>query len=393
MTPPPAPQRHPRGDPQHGPQGDPQRSKKRPGAGRRAVLQGFVLTGLLAASGYLTVRVKDQQKDSQLPDLTETAPSSETATQPSPGATATGKVTYSRLDNPARTVVRDADGDIAATFTDGARTAVLTGPSRTFAEPRTTTAKVVTDSWVRLLPQAWVKGAEQEEWFRTWFPASRGSNADDLFAIAFQYGDGAPKKKDSDGLTYRGDADFGPISNDVRYELRLEQSDFYDYLGEAFRFRNGTVQYPEAAKVHSLDCSGFVRMVFGYRSGYHLRPADDATGTGLPRTAYGIGASDYGVDVLPLHRTGSTVPLEMYARATDLDKLQPGDLLFWKLDGRTGARLDHTGIYLGLDTDGHPRFVSSRKEANGPTMGDMGGDARLDGEGRYAKYLTSAKRL
>ncbi|MFD0382364.1 NlpC/P60 family protein [Streptomyces stramineus] len=75
------------------------------------------------------------------------------------------------------------------------------------------------------------------------------------------------------------------------------------------------------------------------------------------------------------------------------DKLQPGDLVFFDIDRRTGDRLDHVGIYLGLDTDGKPRFVSSREEANGPTFGDKGGTARLDGNGFYATGLRSAKRL
>jgi cell wall-associated NlpC family hydrolase len=357
----------------------------------RTVLHVLVLVSLLAVSGVLTVRLRDKQEHSRLPDLSQSArPGSSGTHAVHAGA---GTVTYSRLDNPARTVVRDTDGEVAATFTDGARTAVLNGPSRTFTEPRTTTAKVVTDAWVRLLPRAWSRGAERSAWFRAWFTEYRGSTADDLFAVAFQYGDGAPVRKDSDGLRFRGDAAFGPVSDNVRYDLRLEQSDFYDYLGEDFRFRNGTVQYAEPAKIRSLDCSGFLRMVFGYRSGYHLKPTDKATGTGLPRTAYGIGSSRSGVDILPLRRTGSALPLHMYAHATDLDKLQPGDLLFWKLDRRTGARLDHAGIYLGLDNQGHPRFLSSRKEANGPTMGDLGGAARLDGKGMYATYLTSAKRL
>lgn len=366
---------------------NPYRNKQR--SAGRTVLSGVVLVSLLATSGYLTMRLQDKQEQSVLPDITRSAQ----AAAPASTARAAGTMTYSRLDNPARTVVRDADGEVAATFTDGARNAVLTGPSRTFSEPRTTTAKVVTDNWVRLLPQPWSKGAEKEVWFRSWFAKYRGSTADDIFAIAFQYGDGAPAKKDPDGLRYRGDSDFGPISNNIRYDLRLEQSDFYDYLGEAFKFRDGTVEYAEPAKIHSLDCSGFIRMVYGYRSGYHLNPTDDASGTGLPRTAYGIGTSHYGVDILPLRKSGSTVPLHMYKSATGRDKLQPGDLLFWKLDNRTGPRLDHTGIYLGLDTDGHPRFLSSRKEANGPTMGDIGGGARLDGNGMYAKYLTNAKRL
>jgi hypothetical protein len=43
---------------------------------------------------------------------------------------------FDRLGGPARTVVRDGSGAMVATLTDGARTAVLTGPGRTFTEPR-----------------------------------------------------------------------------------------------------------------------------------------------------------------------------------------------------------------------------------------------------------------
>lgn len=67
--------------------------------------------------------------------------------------------------------------------------------------------------------------------------------------------------------------------------------------------------------------------------------------------------------------------------------------MFFKLDARTGDRLDHTGMYLGNDTEGHKVFISSREEANGPTIGDKGGASRLDGNGYYAAALRSAKRL
>lgn len=73
--------------------------------------------------------------------------------------------------------------------------------------------------------------------------------------------------------------------------------------------------------------------------------------------------------------------------------LQPGDLVFFKLDARTNQRLDHVGMYMGHDTDGHMIFVSSREEVNGPTIGDKGGTSRLDGNGYYASTLRSAKRL
>lgn len=349
----------------------------------RAALHGLLIAALLGTSGYLTVQMRHKQDGDRLPDV-------DVAAHP---LTKTGSLRYERLAKPARTVVRDANGAVVGTFTDGARTAVLTGPSRTFSEPRTTKAKVTTDAWVRLMPQAWTKGAETSGWFKDWFKKNLNSTSDDVFAVAMQYGDKAPTHRNSAGQRTRGDAVFGPISNNARYDLRLEQSDFYDYLGVAWQFKDGDLEYPEQNKYGALDCSGFVRMVYGYRMGYPLNGTDTSTGTGLPRTANGMGKSNVGVPVIPLKTTGSNVPLKMYARPKSIDTLQPGDLLFWKLDSRTGTRLDHTGIYMGLDTDGHPRFISSRKEANGPTMGDIGGDARLDGNGMYATYLSAAKRL
>lgn len=139
-------------------------------------------------------------------------------------------------------------------------------------------------------------------------------------------------------------------------------------------------------RAKSLDCSGFVRMVLGYRTRYPLM-SSDTSGDGLPRTANGMARSDEGADVLPL--TGVSAD----DRPSAIDQLQPGDLVFFKLDARTKDRLDHVGIVLGYDTEGHLIFVSSREEINGPTIGDVGGVSRLDGNGYYAKTLRSAKRL
>ncbi|GAA5215228.1 hypothetical protein GCM10023323_63430 [Streptomyces thinghirensis] len=124
----------------------------------------------------------------------------------------------------------------------------------------------------------------------------------------------------------------------------------------------------------------------GYRARYPLMSSDTA-GDGLPRTANGMARSKEGVDVLPL---AGVSPDD---RPSAIDQLQPGDLVFFKLDARTKDRLDHLGIVLGYDTEGHLIFVSSREEVNGPTIGDMGGVSRLDGNGYYAKTLRSAKRL
>ncbi|MFE2595508.1 C40 family peptidase [Streptomyces sp. NPDC059396] len=351
----------------------------------RPVLHGVTVIALLAGSAYLTVELrKDEQAKAPAVQAITDIPNLKSGA----GNTA-GEQTWERLKNPDRSVLRGGDGDILASFTDGARTATLTGPSRTFDEPANTSTRVVTENWVRLMPEAWTKGAEKEQWFKDWFKEYYGSEEDDLFAFAFQYVEGAPVKKDDEGVPYAGDASFGPLNPDGSEgnDLRLEESDFYDYLGIPYTFRDGTTKEPQSARYRSIDCSGFIRTVFGYRGRYPLMASDD-TGDGLPRTANGMARSKAGVDIIKL-----SGPEPRYERPKSISVLQPGDLVFFKLDARTKSRLDHTGMYLGTDTDGHQIFISSREEANGPTIGDKGGTSRLDGNGYYAATLRSAKRL
>ncbi|WP_046509322.1 C40 family peptidase [Streptomyces odonnellii] len=351
----------------------------------RPVLHGVTVIALLAGSAYLTVELrKDEQAKAPAVQAITDIPNLKTG-----AGNTSGEQTWERLKNPDRSVLRGGDGDILASFTDGARTATLTGPSRTFDEPTNTSARVVTENWVRLMPEAWTKGAEKEQWFKDWFKEYYGSEEDDLFAFAFQYVEGAPVKKDDEGVPYAGDASFGPLNPEGSEgnDLRLEESDFYDYLGIPYTFRDGTVKEPQTARYRSIDCSGFIRTVFGYRGRYPLMASDD-TGDGLPRTANGMARSKAGVDIIKL-----SGPEPRYERPKSISVLQPGDLVFFKLDARTKSRLDHTGMYLGTDTDGHQIFISSREEANGPTIGDKGGTSRLDGNGYYAATLRSAKRL
>lgn len=300
---------------------------------------------------------------------------------PAPGA---GAYTYERLAGPDRTVVRDAKGGVAATLTDGARTAVLTGPGRTFAEPHTTKAKIVTDSWVRLLPRPWKPGAEKEKWFTDWFSSSHRSTRPDLLGASLEYVKGAPEKKDRQGLRYAGPATFGPPDphGSPAGSPHHRPADFYHYLGKPWTFPDRKVAHADKSRYGAVDSAGYIRLVYGYRGGYPLL-GTDGKGAGLPRTTNGMASGGLGVPVIP----------NRGARPTGLDTLQPGDLVFFDTDRSTGARLDHTGIYLGLDTDGHPRFISSRAKSNGPTFGDIGGSSRIDGTGTYAASLRAAKRL
>lgn len=286
---------------------------------------------------------------------------------------------FERAESPARTLALDHTGAVAAVFTDGARTVRLTGPTRTFREPKATEATVTTSAWVRLAPQAWSPGAEREDWFEPWFAKARTDTSPDLLAIATEYLIDAADARDADGVRYRGDASFGPVAKTG--SGRLERSDFHDYLGLPWEFPDtGSVQ-AEPERYGAVDCSGFIRLVFGYRLGLPLL-GDNDPGPGLPRRAYAIAE----------HGPGITLVGNQGVRATSYDSLQPGDLVFFEVENGPDE-LDHAGIYLGTDNSNHHRFISSRERIDGPTMGDVGGTSLLDDGGHYSRAWRAARRL
>ncbi|AEV89234.1 hypothetical protein ACWT_8225 [Actinoplanes sp. SE50] len=282
--------------------------------------------------------------------------------------------------DPARTEFLDATGKVMATMTDTSRTVHLNGPERTFAEARFTKAKLVTEYWVRLAPKPWHKGAETEKWFVDWFTKARTDRSPDVLALAFEYTYTAKPKKDATGRQYSGDAAFGPLS-DIDPDGRAENSDFYDYLGVPWTFPDKK-EKPSASHIRSLDCSGFLRMVYGYRLGYPLRGTNNP-GPGLPRQAAGLAAVGPGTLLMP--NTGK--------RAVNLDRLLPGDMVFFNAGPIKGTHIEHSGMFLGVDDRGHYRFISSRTKANGPTMGDAGGESILDGTGHWAELWRTARRI
>jgi hypothetical protein len=202
----------------------------------------------------------------------------------------------------------------------------------------------------------------------------------DILAIAMQYTANAPVIKDADGKQIAGDASYGPLKTDGK---RQEGSDFNDYLGISHAYA-GSVDKPELSQVGSLDCSGFQRMVWGYRGGLPLEGSQlDPTGSAIPRRAYQIAYGAPGIVIAP--DTGQQI--------TNLNQLQVGDLVFHDASTNDGTQIDHLGIFLGMDSEGHYRFISSRKTANGPTMGDVGGRSILDGNGLYAASSRAIRRF
>jgi hypothetical protein len=304
----------------------------------------------------------------------------EVAVEPSAyTASVVGELEYQRLANPARTVVTDGARRVVATLTDGARTANVLGPCRTFTEPSTTAASVTTRTWVRILPQPWMPGAELQPWFRAWLDVALRDRTPDVLDVATQYLRGRPEYVDAQTNRYRGDAKFGVF--DANADGRPDRSDFYDYLGKPWTYPDGGIDLPDPARSGAVDDSGFVRLVFGYRSGMPLRDAGDDSADGIPRSTHAMATDAPGTVIVP----------DRQLPVSDFGRLQPGDLVFFDTD--PDRRVDIAGIYLGIDDSGHYRFVASRKAADGPTMGDAGGAAVLDGGGDYAAAFRSAKRL
>ena len=280
--------------------------------------------------------------------------------------------TYKTLRNPDRVQVLDGSSQPVATFTVGARTVTVRGPARTFAEASTTSSTVVSRTWVRLLPKPFTGTVDT-----AWLQDSLADTSPDVLAVAAEYVTGAPTVVAGDGSVISSDADYGPLLPDG---TREEGSDFNDYLGTSWTYGTQT-DLPEARQIGALDCSGFVRMVLGYRRGLPLRLSPD--GVGLPRRSFEM--LDSAPGVVTVRNSG--------ARPSSTAALAPGDLLFF--DGSTddGTRIDHVGIYLGLDSTGAPRFVSSRKTVNGPTLGDVGGKSVISGTGYYANAWRAARRV
>jgi cell wall-associated NlpC family hydrolase len=341
---------------------------------------------LVALVGYVGFRQLGDTADQSATDEADAA-AIEAAAAPAAGSAGVAgsadpaALTFQRVADPARTVAKDAAARTVAVFTDGARSVRINGTTRTFTEPKFTDAAVSTDAWIRLAPKEWKAGEENAAWFRPWLTAALTDTSPDALAVATQYLHGAPDQKDNKGVRYAGDADFGPFS-ETDPDGRAENSDFFDYLGVKHQFPDGGRSAPQSDRFGDLDCSGYLRMVYGYRLGYPLRSSNTA-GVGLPRRAFAMAQFGPGAPVIPNRGT----------QVRDFNRLQPGDLVFFDLDGSDGPQADHSGIYLGLDDAGHHRFLSSRSKANGPTFGDFGGAAILDGGGHFATKFRSARRL
>ncbi|MEX3100565.1 MULTISPECIES: NlpC/P60 family protein [unclassified Streptomyces] len=244
---------------------------------------------------------------------------------------------------------------------------------------------VTHDEWVRLLPSPY-DGDWTPELERTVRELS-GSLAPDALAYAAMFLGGAPAvtagSGQAAGRQVLGEAGYGYLDS---RGYRYEGADFHEYMDTDWTFGDGSYAGRFSKQAGNLDCSGYTRMVYGYHLGVPLAAGTDTSGLRLPRKSRDMATHSPGTVIA---RTDGTSP-------PSAELLQPGDLVLFNADSgddTTSTAVDHVGIYLGLDTAGKRRFLSSRKTANGPTMSDLGGASLLDGAGTYARTLHTVHRI
>ncbi|MEU6819017.1 hypothetical protein ABZ921_00210 [Streptomyces atriruber] len=267
---------------------------------------------------------------------------------------------------------------------------LITGRFEVTAANWETPPSVTHRDWVRLLDAPfdgeWTPAVEAI--VRGW----AGSMAPDVFSYAMMFLPGAPGVRGADprvaGADVLGEAGYGKPDSQG---LRPVGADFHDYLERPWTFPDQT-RRPEDGQRGNLDCSGYVRMVYGFHLGVGMMAVKDPAKKALPRKSGAM--VDFAPGVRVAQRTGSG------GSAPDLGQLQPGDLVLFDVNDVAGDPedpdaydVDHVGIYLGLDRAGKRRFLSSRKSADGPTMADVSGASTLDGPGIYADSLHTVHRV
>lgn len=290
----------------------------------------------------------------------------------SPAEGRVGELRLRRVSGPNRTIVEDAQGVWLATFTDGARTVALAGPARRFDEA-TASHGVTSGTWVRVLPAPFDGRVDT-----AWLAHARADRSPDVLATAMEYLTGAPDTYTPAGVLLAGDASYGPLQPDGS---RPVGSDWHDFQGVPATYGSSIVA-PRPDRYRSVDCSGFMRLLWGVRFGIPMTRSPDG-GASLPRSS--MQQANEAPGVVPEPNRGTQV--------TDLERLQPGDLVFFDATPDPDGRIDHVGMYLGRDDAGRYRFISSRRSIDGPTMGDYRGASVLDGTGLYARSFRTTRRL
>jgi cell wall-associated NlpC family hydrolase len=321
--------------------------------------------------------------------------------------------TFSVASNPARVEVFNGSS-LAATFTDKCYTVSMTGPSRTFDETNSaagstnlTSYSMSHNVWVRKFTAPFSitaynnNPAAQKEALRQWLydaTIANQNNVADVLKSAMQYIEGASAQNGAfNGQTVQ-------IYGDASY---TSGGDYNDYMQVTINYTTPWVKTdaPEANENLSLDCSGFMRMIWGVRNNSAGSYTDglvplsidkngawDNSNNTMTRTSYAMYANSPGVVVITHSGAAAT---------GQISKLNIGDLVFFDDNiGTASSQINHVGMYIGQWTKPgtssvYARFISSRTAINGPTMGDYSGASLLNysATSKYTKTFCAARRL
>lgn len=269
-----------------------------------------------------------------------------------------------RLADPDRHEVYDATDQWIATYTLGSFTVTYRGAHRVFHQNNATIAG---DIWARMLPVPFdgrIDFAHLDE--------MRTDPSPDLLAIGAQYLDGVPPIY-SGGIQLAGDSGYGEGIG----------SDFRDYLGITYVYSSGSIVSPRESRFLTMDCSGYLRMAFGYRGSPYRIPF--GTG-GLPRTSNDQFFYGHGTVIIP------------YADAKPdpamLARLMPGDAVFFKSSDARDVLINHVGYYIGRDQNNRMRFIHSLSSyVDGPRFDVSPSLYVLDGNTSWPGYLRAVRRF
>jgi len=346
-------------------------------------LSAVTLTGCIVETG-------DSEEDS-VADLDNE--NTDEAASAASLCTAAATFTYSTSGDTTTALL---NGTAVAWFTKGAYTVRMTGPSRTFAAGNVAgVPAVTTTNWVRTMATPFDPATVTTTTRSAWLNAARAVNCatgtSDVLAIAYEYVEGTTK--------------------DAAY---LNGSDFHDYLGISWTPIDGSTVSPDPAQLGGIDCSGYMRLVWGYRSNFTYNsvaakiPLSLYSSAGIPRASRDIYQSAPGKILVPFRtQPAGATSMNGAPTATELALMQSGDLVFFDSScdytaatpvcGADWNAIGHVGMYIGRDSNGDYRFLSSRSQANGPTVANTGGwsvfNAAVGVSGTYPKRFRASRRL
>jgi cell wall-associated NlpC family hydrolase len=245
------------------------------------------------------------------------------------------------------------------------------------------------DVWVRMLDSPF-NGTVNYDWLKE----QENNYKPDVIAVAAAYLNRMP-------YTYLpGDI---PLMGDANYNYRQangdrkEGPDWSDFQGVDYTY-DCQVRPARPLSFQSIDCSGYLRMVMKQFGVEPDNCAPNFDGVRMPRVTKNIEEFGPGVRVIPY------VPNVVPSPSQWEPIIQPGDLVWFSAaevndydpspgQGYPESRIDHVGVYLGVDEQGRHRFISSRKSVNGPQMSDVSGASTLDGTGLYARAFRGIRRI